>query len=168
MSKTVPQWIKDSKYHFCAVCGSENDLQYHHLVPNALGGETDPKNIIVLCAVCHQKWHKQKGREHHNYLVKDGIDKAKKRGVHVGKPCADYENVMRMIAENSTQFNANSMTTEREIMDMCNVKPVCYAKCKRMLFDAMSEDVWPYSWSKPVQVRNRPLYDHCIKDIRGG
>ncbi len=167
MSRTIPQWIKDKKYHFCAACGSDTDLQYHHLVPAALGGKNVPENIIVLCGVCHQKWHMQNGRDHHNYLVKQGIAEAKKRGVKVGKPPADYEKVMRLIAEKSTQFNADSLTTEHEIMEMGGVKYVCYAKCKRMLFDGMRAEVWPYEWAKPVQVRNRPLYDRVIRKIRG-
>ena len=175
MSRTVPQWIKDAKYHFCAACGNENDLQYHHLVPVVLGGKDEPSNIIVLCAVCHQKWHKQKGTDHHNYLVKQGIAEAKKRGVHVGKTPADYEKVMRLIAENSTQFRKISpydifrpRYTEHEIMEMAGVKEVCYAKCKRMLIEAYNADVWPYDWHKPEHMNNRPLYDKVIKEWREG
>lgn len=168
MSRTVPQWIKDSKYHFCAACGKETDLQYHHLVPAILGGKTEPCNIIVLCAECHQKWHDQGGDIKHNRLVKEGIEKARERGVRVGKKPADYEKVMKLIAENSTQFNDLSLTTEHEIMEMAGVKEVCYSKCKRMLFDAMNADVWPYDWPKPKQVRHYPMYDGMIRRIRGG
>lgn len=171
MSRTVVQWIKDAKYHFCAACGSESDLQYHHLVPIALGGENVPENIVVLCAVCHQKWHNQKGRDHHNYLCKEGIAKAKERGVRIGRPPANYENVMRLIAEHSTQFNDIynldfDMKTESEIMDMANVKPVCYYKCKRILIDAINAPVWPYEWEKPKVCKSMPLYDRVIKRIR--
>jgi hypothetical protein len=166
MSRTVPQWIKDKKYHFCAVCGKTEDLQYNHFIPDN-GHNTVPENIIVLCAPCHQIWHNQGGTVHHNYLVKQGIAKAKERGVKVGKKPADYEKVMRLIAENSTQFNKSSLTTEHEIMDMAGVKEVCYAKCKRMLLDAINDDEWPYSWAKPTYVAYRPLYDNVIKRLRG-
>ena len=74
---------------------------------------------------------------------------------------------MRLIAENSTQFNPFSEVTEHEIMDMAGVKEVCYYKCKRMLLDALALDVWPYSWKKPKQVRNRPMYDRQIRRLRG-
>lgn len=163
MSRSIPQWIKDQKYHFCAICGAEDDLQYHHWIPKSLGGKTEFANIMVVCATCHQKRHDQKGRDHHNYLVKNGIAKAKERGVKVGKPSADYEKVMRLIAENSTQFNRDSLVTEHEIMEMAGIKEVCYAKCKRMLFTAINADEWPYDWAKPRQIRNRPLYDRVIK-----
>ena len=166
MGQRVSQHIINAKYHFCAACGSEHDLQYHHLVPVSLGGVDEPSNIIVLCATCHQKWHQQGGRVHHNYLVKHGIERAKERGVHVGKPQADYENVMKLIAQYSTQFNQDSLTTEHEIMAMAGVKEVCYAKCKRMLFNAMQADVWPYEWDKPTYVQNRPLYNKIIKRMR--
>ena len=163
---SIPQWIKDQKYHFCAMCGRTDDLQYNHVEP-ANGHNTVFENIIVLCAPCHQKWHKQKGSVHHNYLVKDGIEKARERGVRVGRPPIDYEKVMRLIAENSTQFNRDSLVTEHEIMERAGIKAVSYAKCKRMLFAAMEEPEWPYDWAKPVRVRNYPLYDHVIRDMRG-
>ena len=65
MSRVVPQWVKDAKPNFCAVCGKTNDLQYHHWIPVAIGGETVPENIIVLCAKHHQELHEQKGQIKH-------------------------------------------------------------------------------------------------------
>jgi predicted metal-binding protein len=172
MSRTVPKWIKDKKYHFCAVCGKEEDLQYHHWIPSALGGKTEYSNILVVCATCHQKRHNQGGSDHHNYLIKEGITKAKERGVKMGRHPSDHESIIRMIAENSTQFNninnANyKPMTENEIMEMAGIKPVCYAKCKRQLMSAMQEEVWPYKWEKPKVVKYRPLYDRVIKKMRG-
>ena len=167
MSKPIPKWIKDKKYHFCAICGAEDDLQYHHWIPESLGGKTEFENIMVVCATCHQKRHDQKCSDHHNYLVKNGIAKARERGVKVGKKPADYEKVMRLIAENSTQFNRYSEVTEHEIMEMAGVKSVCYAKCKRMLLEAINSDEWPYAWKKPVEVFSRPIYEHKLKRLRG-
>lgn len=166
--RNIPQWMKDAKYHFCAACGSEDDLQYHHLVPVSLGGENSPSNIIVLCAACHQKWHKQGGRTNHNYLVKDGIAKAKANGVKMGrKPRSDESDILRTIAEKSTQFNEGSLITEGEIMDELNLRPTQYSKYKRRLFAAMEYDKWPYDWEKPVQVRWMPMYERKIKRLRG-
>lgn len=169
--QTVPKWIKDAKYNFCAVCGRTDDLQYHHFEPYN-GHNTVPENIIVLCAEHHQMLHEQSGAIKHNRLVKDGIDKARERGVRVGKKPAPYEHIMRLIAENSTQFNdindeSYTPMTEHEIMAMAGVKEACYAKCKRMLFDAMSQDTWPYSWDKPKHAYYRPLYDMQVRKLRG-
>jgi len=166
MSRTVPNWVKAAKPHYCAACGTTDDLQYHHLVPQTLGGKTEPTNIIVLCAMCHQKWHRQNGSEHHNSLVKEGIERARERGIVVGRKPADAEKIMRLIAENSTQFQDDKLVTETEIMEMAGVKPVCYHKYKRRLLALMDSDEWPFDWEKPKKLRNMPLYDRVVKRLR--
>ena len=168
MSRSIPQWIKDELPKECCNCGSKIELQYHHIVPDEVGGRTVPSNIAVICPECHSLIHYGNGKViAHGYMVSKGMAEAKKRGVHIGKPNADYEKIMRLISEKSTQFNAGSLTTEREIMAEAGVKSVCYAKCKRMLFEAIGKDEWPYEWPKPVQVRNMPIYDGVIKRMRG-
>lgn len=97
--------------------------------------------------------------------IAEGLTRAK--GKHIGKSPADYEGIMKLVAENSTQFNRFSETTEREVMEMAGVKPSCYAKCKRMLIAAMSEEVWPYTWAKPRRMANRPMYERVVKENRG-
>ena len=128
----------------------------------------EPSNIAVVCTKCHGLIHYGKnGVINHGELVKKAIKEAKERGVHVGKPCADYENVMRLIAMYSTQFNEDGdLRTEHEIMAMAGVKEVCYAKCKGKLKEAMQAEVWPYEWAKPKIMKNRPLYDRVIKKMR--
>jgi uncharacterized CHY-type Zn-finger protein/DNA-directed RNA polymerase subunit N (RpoN/RPB10) len=148
---TVSNHIKNQKYHFCAACGREDDLQYHHLVPVSKGGKDEFENIIVLCGECHKKIHDQSydpEQKNHNQLVKDGIARAKARGVKVGRKPADHEAIFRAIAEHSTQFNEigsegyNPMT-ENEIMDTLGIKSVCYRKYKRQLLEMMEAEVWP-------------------------
>ena len=45
------------KLTFCAACGSADDLQHHHLVTRA-GGGNDETNLITLCCDCHLNLHK--------------------------------------------------------------------------------------------------------------
>ena len=45
------------KLTFCVACGSEDDLQHHHLVTRAEGGGDDELNLITLCCGCHLKLH---------------------------------------------------------------------------------------------------------------
>lgn len=152
----------------CRNCGATNDLQYHHIVPIACGGRDTLDNMVCLCADCHSLIHYgEKGRIAHGYQVKRGIAAARERGVNVGKKPADYEKVMRLIAEHSTQFNAASLETEHEIMAMAEVGLTTYAKCKRMLLNAMNAEVWPYGWRKPKQIRPHPEYEHVIRKVRG-
>lgn len=39
--------------HRCRYCGSENDLQIHHIVPRALHGKSDPQNLATACKTCN-------------------------------------------------------------------------------------------------------------------
>ena len=167
--QTVPKWIRNLLPHRCMNCGATKGLQYHHIVPVSCGGQDAPSNIAVVCADCHSKIHfGVTGKLAHNELVRDGIKRAKARGTyHGGKKPADYEMVMRLIAENSTQFNRFSETTEPEVMKLAGVKTTTYHKCKRMLLDAMAQDVWPYDWQKPKQATDHPMYEWYIKKIRG-
>lgn len=166
--QTVAKWLRDMLPRKCMNCGSTRDLHYHHIVPVECNGNEVPTNIAVLCGKCHDAVHYTKtGKIDHSALVKAGIQRAKAAGRNGGKRPADYEKVMRLIAENSTQFNPESMTTETEIMEMAGVKSVCYYKCKRLLLDAMSADKWPYTWKKPRAVRGHPEYEGVILRMRG-
>lgn len=159
----MPKWIRDQLPKQCCNCGATDNLVYHHIVPDELGGKTIPSNIAVVCNECHGLIHYgKKGIICHSDLVKKGQEKARRQGRVPGKRPADYENVMRLIAEHSTQFNEFGEKTEREIMDMANVKPVCYSKCKRMLIDAINASVWPYEWNRPKIVKKRPDYEWVI------
>lgn len=41
----------------CANCGSDLDVEYHHVVPLKLGGSNRLTNIVPLCFVCHKIAH---------------------------------------------------------------------------------------------------------------
>lgn len=41
----------------CANCGCPDDIEYHHIVPLALGGENRSSNIVPLCRRCHLSAH---------------------------------------------------------------------------------------------------------------
>lgn len=170
----VSKWLRDMLPKKCMNCGSTKDLQYHHIVPVIYGGNDVPTNIMVLCGNCHSKVHYGKGSTvDHGEAVKIGQERARlERGAIPGRKPTDYETAIRTIAQHSTQFNdiydsEYEPKTEVEIMEMLGVKNVCYAKCKRMLIEAMQKDVWPYEWAKPKVFRNRPIYDHAIRRMRG-
>lgn len=172
----ITKAMKDALPKKCYNCGATENLNYHHIIPLALGGNNILTNVAVLCGKCH--WavhHGDTGGEyvHHGELVKAGIEKARAEGRKNGRKPANHSHVMELIAKYSTQFNDihdvnYEPHTETEIMDMAGVKPVCYAKCKRMLIDAMESDEWSYEWEKPKVFNNRPLYDRVIKNMREG
>lgn len=41
----------------CCNCGSNLDVEYHHIVPLALGGTNKITNIVPLCGICHSIVH---------------------------------------------------------------------------------------------------------------
>ena len=70
--------------HTCPCCHTEVDtLHKHHILPKVLGGVDAESNIINCCEQCHGKIH---GRDmmHHSYLTREGLRKARERGVKLG------------------------------------------------------------------------------------
>ena len=71
-------------------CVSEEDLQYHHIIPLSLGGKDVNSNMCCLCYKCHYKpHHNGKDSKVANYgeLIKNGKARAKqKEGFTEGRP----------------------------------------------------------------------------------
>ena len=44
----------------CCNCGSQIDIQYHHIVPIAAGGNHILSNLVCICGICHTKIHGNK------------------------------------------------------------------------------------------------------------
>ena len=45
-------FIRD-KYH-CVKCGSKKDLEFHHIIPHAMGGSSRLENLQLLCQRCNR------------------------------------------------------------------------------------------------------------------
>ena len=54
---TSKQLLKDNLGDKCANCGSCYKVEYHHIVPLALGGTNKLSNIVPLCYQCHKAAH---------------------------------------------------------------------------------------------------------------
>lgn len=37
----------------CVLCGSAEGVEWHHMIPVAMGGTAEPENMICLCSACH-------------------------------------------------------------------------------------------------------------------
>jgi DNA invertase Pin-like site-specific DNA recombinase len=44
------------KLRFCVICGTNKDLQHHHITPTSQGGDDHQHNFLTLCF------------EHHNFI----------------------------------------------------------------------------------------------------
>lgn len=49
--------LKEKLGAVCINCGDTKNIQYHHIVPLALGGTNKTSNIVPLCRNCHQAAH---------------------------------------------------------------------------------------------------------------
>ena len=78
----------------CFECGSNNQIEYHHVVPQIMGGT----KMIPLCIICHGKVH---GKDLLNLrkLTKIGIQKAREMGVVFGKPVGYRESMNKFTAK---------------------------------------------------------------------
>ena len=78
------------KLAFCCVCGITKDLQQHHILPAVWNSGNRSRNdlTITVCATHHDMIHEvQKNRKlQHNNLVREGQQRAKERGVKLGRP----------------------------------------------------------------------------------
>jgi len=45
------------RHEECQRCGSSEDLEIHHIIPNSEGGEDTRENLAVLCRPCHHEAH---------------------------------------------------------------------------------------------------------------
>ena len=43
--------------NFCIICGEQEGLENHHLVPRSVGGLDEDTNMITLCRVHHGSMH---------------------------------------------------------------------------------------------------------------
>lgn len=57
ISGTTAKALRDKYGNKCANCGSDKELNIHHIKPIKDGGDNSFENLILLCLICHQKEH---------------------------------------------------------------------------------------------------------------
>ena len=56
-SHSFRRMLKEQLGCECVNCGSSENVEYHHIVPLALGGTNDIRNLVPLCYKCHKAAH---------------------------------------------------------------------------------------------------------------
>ena len=73
------------KLTFCALCGSIEAMEHHHVLPKALGGTDAKDNLLTLCARHHVAIHGLNDRRIHSAsLIKEAKRKQKENGEFLG------------------------------------------------------------------------------------
>ena len=88
----------------CWECELETEVIHnHHVVPKIRGGT----KTVPLCEVCHSKAHHRDKNMNTSALTKEGLRKAKERGVKLGNPQwrASLQRGHRSINKNKIEFN---------------------------------------------------------------
>ena len=59
MAEPIPEEVKRLVFERdggrCLACGSDELVQYDHVVPSSVGGDNEPENIRLLCAGCNRR-----------------------------------------------------------------------------------------------------------------
>lgn len=59
LTNTTRKEIYKRDDYMCALCGSNRQLQIHHVVKRSQGGTNSMHNLITLCSTCHANAHNQ-------------------------------------------------------------------------------------------------------------
>ena len=75
------------KLRFCVICGTNKNIEHHHITPVCRGGTDHQHNFISLCVEHHGMIHSISPGSwaHRKKLQKIGIEKAKKNGKFKGR-----------------------------------------------------------------------------------
>ena len=91
---------------FCCVCGKKEDLHHHHIIPIVETNERrniydDETKIMTLCYEHHNWIHDRKYRKgiNHSKLTKLGLEKARKKGVQLGRKRVADDEMIKIIKE---------------------------------------------------------------------
>lgn len=59
--KPIPEPLKDRvkkrDNERCVICGYQEKLHFHHIIPVSKGGENQSENLALLCLSCHKYVH---------------------------------------------------------------------------------------------------------------
>ena len=103
--------LKDKLGDKCANCGSEDLVEYHHVVPLVHGGTNNLGNIVPLCHECHLKAH-----DKHSHG--DAYKKAKADGRVGRKHKMSYEECLPFLEA----YFSNKIGSS-EFKEKCKFKP---------------------------------------------
>ena len=96
-SNQIRQQLILNKGTVCCNCliNCREEINFHHVIPIAIGGTNNFSNIVPLCDNCHNKIHGLmiNNSISHSQLIKEGIQKAKDKGIKIGRQSTTINNI---------------------------------------------------------------------------
>jgi hypothetical protein len=119
------------KLNFCALCGSTDNLEHHHVLPKSMGGSDNADNLLTLCAIHHVQLHNlSPGRINSSTLIKAAKATKKQQGLFLGGYVPyGYTNKSGKLIE-----NAKEQRIIAEMIDLRN-KGISLRKIQSWLYD---------------------------------
>ena len=98
----------------CWECGTVGEVHHHHPVPQSRGGT----RTIPLCLLCHGKAHGRRGSMTTSSLTKEGMEKAKSRGVKLGNQHYGETAEERAVVAAAVELRASGRTLDQVSADL--------------------------------------------------
>lgn len=98
----------------CWECGTVGEVHHHHPVPKSRGGT----RTIPLCLLCHGKAHGRDGGMATSRLTREGMEKARSRGVKLGNQHYGETAEERAIIAAAVELRASGRTLEQVSADL--------------------------------------------------
>lgn len=120
--KKLTEFEKSLIGRVCCNCGSEEDLQYHHIVPLALGGRDIISNMCCLCYDCHQLIHFGENKNiNHSKATKVGQQMAYLNGKQIGRPVGNLDKLTDELREDIKLFINDRSIKQVDLMNKHNI-----------------------------------------------
>jgi hypothetical protein len=102
---------------FCVICGTDKDLENHHIVPKVKGGTDEFTNLITVCSQHHGMIHGMRPNswDQRKELQKIGIEKAKREGKFTGRKATVYAKQNLIIELHNQGFKPSVIARELNI-----------------------------------------------------
>ena len=120
----------------CFECGSNEGIHQHHVVPKVKGGT----KTLPLCGICHGKVHGKNFGVEWRELQKEGIKKAKEKGLFKGRAYGK-ETVEKFLSKHTEIINLlNKGYTGAKISSITGKHPNTITKIKRAMEEVKLKD----------------------------
>ena len=140
---------------YCFECGSNIEIHQHHVVPKVKGGI----KTLPLCGICHGKVHGKNFGTEWRELQKEGIRKAKEKGLYKGRVCGK-ETKEKFLSKHTEIINLlNKGYSGVKISSITNRHPNTITKVKRIWKEIKITD-------KPKKKNKLPQKYKIIEGIR--